>query len=96
LEVQAAVNDGICSTGVPPQRPPEKRVVPRRQAESLAAALFSMQEPWRSRFLSLVANLATRWKWEAREPTPEEITVWLGANPVLYQQVKSLLYTWQG
>jgi hypothetical protein len=71
-------------------------MVPRRKAELLTAALFSLEEPWRGRFLSLVANLATRWKWQAQEPTPEEITAWLGMNPALYQQVKSLLYTWQG
>ena len=62
----------------------------------LTEALFSLDEPWRARFLDLVAKQATRWKWDGRQPEREEVTAWLGASPGLYQEVTLLLNAWQG
>ena len=65
------------------------------RAKSLADTLFSLEEPWRSRFLYLVANQATGWAWNGRPPTQEEVTTWLG-DVDLYQETARLLYVWQG
>ncbi len=66
-----------------------------KKVESLTEAMFSMDEPWRSRLLELVANQATGWMWEGRPPTRDQVTVWLG-NGDLYQEVVHLLNAWQG
>ncbi|UCC76624.1 MAG: hypothetical protein JSW37_14140, partial [Anaerolineales bacterium] len=63
------------------------------KVEPLTEALFSLEEPWQSRFLNLVANLATKWSWNRQRPTPEEIAGWLSVDPELYQHVKLLLDT---
>ncbi len=62
---------------------------------SLTEALFSLKEPWRGRFLDLVANLATKQTWGQRLPTQDEVAVWLGANPGLYQDMRYMLDAWQ-
>ncbi len=63
--------------------------------ESLTEALFSLKEPWRGRFLELVANLATNWAWGEQRPTQEETAAWLGANPDLYHDVRYMLDAWR-
>jgi hypothetical protein len=68
----------------------------RGKVTPLAEALFSLEEPWQSRFLNLVANLATKWSWNGQRPTREEITGWLNVDPELYQHVELLLDTWRG
>jgi len=65
------------------------------RVELLTDALFSLDEPWRGRFLDLVAKQATRWKWDGQQPGREEIAAWLGTNPGLYQEVTLLLNAWQ-
>jgi hypothetical protein len=62
--------------------------------QSLTQALFSLDEPWRGRFLSLVANYATKWVWDGQQPTCEEVAAWLETNPPLYRWVRLLLYRW--
>ena len=64
------------------------------KAQSLAQALFSLDEPWKSRFLKLVANLATNWTWDGRAPTCEEMSVWLCTDLDLYREVRMLLDAW--
>ena len=64
------------------------------RAEPLADALFSLDEPWRGRFLFLVANLATNWAWGGRRPTWEEVAAWLGGDLGLCQYVRLLLDAW--
>jgi hypothetical protein len=63
--------------------------------ELLTEDLFSLDEPWRSRFLELVANEATGWRWEGRPPTREEVTTWLGDGELHYK-VAQILNAWQG
>ena len=65
------------------------------RAESLTNALFSLEEPWRSRFLDLVANQATGQARDGAIPTPDEVTTWLG-DTGLYRRIMRLLYVWQG
>ena len=69
-------------------------IMPER-TEKLANALFSLDEPWRSRFLRLVANQATGWAWNGRLPTQAEVEVWLD-DWELYKSIKSQLNMWQG
>lgn len=64
------------------------------KAKSLTQALFSLDEPWRSRFLKLVANLATNWTWDGRAPTWEEVAAWLLDDLDLYREVRMLLDAW--
>ena len=65
------------------------------RAKSLTATLFSLEEPWQSRFLDLVANQATGWAWNGRPPTQDEVTTWLGDTD-LYREIARLLHVWQG
>ena len=65
------------------------------QAESLTETVFSMEEPWRSRFLNVIATQATRRIWDERSPTQEEVVTWL-SNTTLYKTVEDLLNVWQG
>lgn len=63
--------------------------------EALAKALFSLNDPWRGRFLDLVANRATNKAWDSQLPTREDVTTWLSGNPGLYQDVRYMLNSWQ-
>jgi hypothetical protein len=65
------------------------------KAESLTENLFSLEEPWRGRFLTLVARQATNLAWDDRAPTQDEVEAWL-SNGTLYRTVMLLLSTWQG
>jgi len=65
------------------------------RTEKLTQALFSLDEPWRSHFLHLVANQATGWTWREQIPTQMEIAEWL-SDWELYKRVKSQLDTWLG
>jgi len=73
----------------------ERRVVVGRKAELLATALFSLEEPWRGRFLELVAKSALHCARGERQPTQEEVTAWLAARPALCQWVGLLLSKWR-
>jgi hypothetical protein len=64
--------------------------------DSLAEDLFSLDEPWRGRFLRLVATRVTT-QIEARQQlTPEEVSAWFAADPFLRRRISLLLYLWQG
>jgi hypothetical protein len=63
--------------------------------DSLTDDLFSLEEPWRSRFLTLVASRAT-WRTEGMpSPTPEEVAGWLANNPALHKWTSVLLRMWE-
>jgi len=62
--------------------------------ERVVAAIYGLDEPWRSQFVELVANLATGGKWNGREPRPEELEGWLRDRPCLRRNVESLLRMW--
>jgi hypothetical protein len=64
-------------------------------ADSLADALFSLAEPWRSRFLAFLAERATRWDWDGRPPTRQEVAMWLG-DSALYEVMVLMLHRWSG
>jgi hypothetical protein len=64
--------------------------------DSLTRDLFSLDEPWRGRFLTLVATRATMRVEDSQPPTPEEVSAWFEANPTLRRRISLLLYLWQG
>jgi hypothetical protein len=72
----------------------EGRTGMRDKAKALTDALFSLEEPWRGRFLNLVANLATSWAWDGQPPTRKQVTNWLGTDLELYREMKLLLDAW--
>jgi hypothetical protein len=48
-----------------------------KRAELLAECLFSLQDPWRDRFLVFAAQQALGQAWDGRLPTERELTSWL-------------------
>jgi len=70
------------------------RIVLRQDIERLVDALYSLGEPWRSRFLDLVANRATGGAWRGRQPAREDLLIWFGTDLRLYREVALLLQTW--
>ena len=63
-------------------------------AGSLAENLFCLPDPWRDRFLTLVAARAVGHVDEGGLPTQEEVTTWL-ADLNLYREVTLMLSSWQ-
>jgi hypothetical protein len=66
----------------------------RRDHEELVEALLSIEEPWRSRFLDLTANLATGWTWDGQQPNRAALTSWLQADPDLGRKVRVMVRAW--
>jgi hypothetical protein len=62
--------------------------------EVLVEDLYSLREPWRGRFLNLVAHLATGNGGDGRAPGREQLANWLWADPRLCREVKLLLDAW--
>lgn len=71
----------------------EREMEMQGRAEVLAATLFSLEEPWRSRFLTLVANMSTEWTWSGQLPQRQEIVDWLSDRSVYYA-TRSMLQSW--
>jgi hypothetical protein len=63
--------------------------------ESLVDALLALDEPWRSRFLDLTANIATGWTWNEPQPGREELVTWLTIDEDLSRKVGLLVSTWE-
>ncbi len=72
------------------------RMTSQCPAEHLTEALFCQEEPWRSRFLTLVAHYANGQAEDGGLPTREEVIAWLGKRPCLCSWVAQLLMTWHG
>jgi hypothetical protein len=64
-------------------------------SESLAQTMFSLEEPWRGRFLELVATMATSKTKTRQQPSQKQVATWLSASPGLYQDIRYLLNAWQ-
>lgn len=61
----------------------------------LAQFLFSLEEPWQSRFLDVVLDMASNETQTKPLPTRNEIAAWLDASPGLYQDVRYMLDSWR-
>ena len=62
--------------------------------EMLADALFSLDEPWRGRFLILVADMATAGNWHGRQPRQEQVVAWFWDDIGLYKYMSLMLNSW--
>jgi hypothetical protein len=69
--------------------------VRKESTESLADGLLSLEEPWRSRFLYLLASRATDSSHTGHPATREDISRWLG-DRLLREEIASLLDVWLG
>jgi len=67
--------------------------IERPQAYKLAEDIFSLQEPWRGRFLTYVARRAAGEPMAPCSLTEEEVIGWLHSWPV-YRDVKRMLDVW--
>ena len=61
--------------------------------EGMVEILLHLDEPWRTRFLRLVACTVVS-TWNSRDPTREELTRWLGEDIRLYRWTLQLLRAW--
>jgi hypothetical protein len=50
------------------------------RAELLVESLFSLQDPWRDRFLVFVAQRALGQAWDGQLPTENDVSGWLGSD----------------
>ena len=60
----------------------------------LVRDLYSLEEPWRTRFLVLIANLATKQGWHGGVPNPNQVAFWLEADTDLERQMAQMLQEW--
>ncbi len=72
----------------------QEGVTMHESIDSLVEDLFSLDEPWRGRFLILVADRATHGSWSQRLPQPWEVKAWLDEDTGLYRQVSLMLKIW--
>ena len=63
--------------------------------ESLADGLLSLEEPWRSRFLYLLASRAADSNHTGHPATREDVSRWL-RDRLLREEISSLLDVWLG
>ena len=70
---------------------------PSGLGEPLAEMMFSLEEPWRGRFLELVVSMAASKTTTTQRgrPTQREVANWLDTNPSLYQDIRYLLNSWR-
>jgi hypothetical protein len=69
-------------------------IVIQGSVESLVEELFSLEEPWRGRFLALVKSWATGNSQEDWIPPQEQVVSWLQEDFILYRDVAALLHAW--
>ena len=65
------------------------------RASGVIEAILSLDEPWRGRFLVVIARTATV-NWDGRCPTEGELEEWLQRDLWLHLWVVRLLRAWCG
>jgi hypothetical protein len=68
----------------------------QRDSEQTVDSLLSLEEPWRERFLTYIAQAAVAGQWDGHLPGREEVMFWLHNDPYLRQRVGRLLWIWIG
>lgn len=66
------------------------------RAQAITKVLFSLQEPWRERFLSVVARMAQGHNTVEAIPQREQVVQWLAQDSCLCQYVSCLVRSWLG
>ena len=64
------------------------------QEMQLVEDLYALEEPWRTRFLELIAKLATGQQWGNQTPSRNMTEAWLLENKQLRNQIAQMLKTW--
>jgi len=64
------------------------------QEMQLVNDLYALEEPWRTRFLELIAKLATGQQWDHQTPSRNMTETWLLENRQLRNQIAQMLKTW--
>jgi hypothetical protein len=62
----------------------------------LIEEIYALEEPWRTRFLVLIAELATGRQWRDRPPSRSTMEAWLTEHAWLQNQVSQMLEAWVG
>jgi hypothetical protein len=62
----------------------------------LVEDLYALEEPWRTRFLVLIAKLATGRQWDNHTPSRSTTEAWLAEHAWLQKQVAQMLDAWVG
>lgn len=62
----------------------------------LVEVLYGLEEPWRTRFLMLIAKLATGQQWKDHIPNRNATEAWLAEDARLQHQVAQMLEAWAG
>jgi hypothetical protein len=60
----------------------------------LAEELDALEEPWRTRFLVLIAELATGRQWRDQTPSRSTTQTWLMEHVWLQRQISQMLEAW--
>lgn len=66
--------------------------VDRMQATLVAEGIYALDEPWRSRFVRLVATYARK-PAHTDLPSKDDVLTWL-YDPCLNEQIRLMLRTW--
>ena len=69
-----------------------ERTSPAERAATVADVILSLAEPWRTRFVTLVARYAGV-EGSAEPPSREDMVVWL-QDEDLYDKIRLMLRTW--
>ena len=64
------------------------------QEMQLVEDLYALEEPWRTRFLELIAKLATGQQWGNQTPSRNMTEAWLLENKQLRNQIAQMLKAW--
>jgi hypothetical protein len=62
----------------------------------LVEDIYALEEPWRTRFLILIAKLATGRQWNDHEPSRSTTEAWLAEHAWLQKQISQMLDAWVG
>jgi hypothetical protein len=60
----------------------------------LVEDLYALEEPWRTRFLVLIAELATGRRWHDQTPSRSTTEAWLLEHAWLQKQISQMLEDW--
>lgn len=66
-----------------------------REPKAITDSLFTLEEPWRERFLAFVARQAKGHTWSGPSPSRDQVTSWLGRDG-LRDTVTMMLGEWHG
>lgn len=67
-----------------------------KHAQAMTHELFSLQEPWRERFLVVVAGMAQGNGPAATIPSRDQVQQWLTQDADLCHDVACLVRSWSG